>query len=107
MLAPLIHFTTYGGNPVSMAAGSAVLDVIDGEGLTSRWTCSTGRWRASKQHKSLFDHGAFWGDLPARRVNSPMPSIDTAVTPWRAGSSLKVRKLLPSTRSRQRARNTS
>lgn len=93
MLAPLIQFTTYGGNPVSMAAGSAVLDVIDGEGLqenaredaremglllgkgglqgnvlrikpplcitvedalTSRWTCSTGRWRASKQHKSLF-----------------------------------------------------
>ena len=28
-----VHFNTFGGNPVSMAAGSAVLDVIDEEGL--------------------------------------------------------------------------
>ncbi len=28
-----IHFNTYGGNPVSMAAGSAVLDVIDEDAL--------------------------------------------------------------------------
>jgi alanine-glyoxylate transaminase/(R)-3-amino-2-methylpropionate-pyruvate transaminase len=28
-----IHFNTYGGNPVSMAAGLAVLDVIEREGL--------------------------------------------------------------------------
>ena len=28
-----IHFNTFGGNPVCMAAGSAVLDVIDEEGL--------------------------------------------------------------------------
>ncbi len=27
------HFNTFGGNPVSMAAGLAVLDVIDGDGL--------------------------------------------------------------------------
>jgi alanine-glyoxylate transaminase/(R)-3-amino-2-methylpropionate-pyruvate transaminase len=32
-LAQRIHFNTYGGNPVSMAAGLAVLDVIDEEGL--------------------------------------------------------------------------
>ena len=28
-----VHFNTFGGNPVSMAAGSAVLDVIEEEGL--------------------------------------------------------------------------
>ena len=32
-LGQRIHFNTYGGNPVSMAAGLAVLDVIDEDGL--------------------------------------------------------------------------
>ena len=32
-LAQRIHFNTYGGNPVSMAQGLAVLDVIDEDGL--------------------------------------------------------------------------
>jgi alanine-glyoxylate transaminase/(R)-3-amino-2-methylpropionate-pyruvate transaminase len=32
-LAQRIHFNTFGGNPVSMAAGLAVLDVIDEDGL--------------------------------------------------------------------------
>ena len=32
-LAQKLHFNTFGGNPVSMAAGSAVLDVIDQENL--------------------------------------------------------------------------
>jgi alanine-glyoxylate transaminase/(R)-3-amino-2-methylpropionate-pyruvate transaminase len=32
-LADRLHFNTFGGNPVSMAAGLAVLDVIDEEGL--------------------------------------------------------------------------
>ncbi len=32
-LSQRIHFNTYGGNPVSMAAGLAVLDVIDEDGL--------------------------------------------------------------------------
>jgi alanine-glyoxylate transaminase/(R)-3-amino-2-methylpropionate-pyruvate transaminase len=32
-LTQRIHFNTYGGNPVSMAAGLAVLDVIDADGL--------------------------------------------------------------------------
>lgn len=33
VLTQRIHFNTFGGNPVSMAAGLAVLDVIDEEGL--------------------------------------------------------------------------
>jgi alanine-glyoxylate transaminase/(R)-3-amino-2-methylpropionate-pyruvate transaminase len=32
-LTQRIHFNTFGGNPVSMAAGLAVLDVIDEDGL--------------------------------------------------------------------------
>lgn len=32
-LAQRVHFNTFGGNPVSMAAGLAVLDVIDEEGI--------------------------------------------------------------------------
>jgi alanine-glyoxylate transaminase/(R)-3-amino-2-methylpropionate-pyruvate transaminase len=32
-LTQRIHFNTFGGNPVCMAAGAAVLDVIDDEGL--------------------------------------------------------------------------
>lgn len=32
-LTQRVHFNTFGGNPVSMAAGLAVLDVIDEEGL--------------------------------------------------------------------------
>jgi alanine-glyoxylate transaminase/(R)-3-amino-2-methylpropionate-pyruvate transaminase len=32
-LTQRVHFNTYGGNPVSMAAGIAVLDVIDEEGI--------------------------------------------------------------------------
>jgi alanine-glyoxylate transaminase/(R)-3-amino-2-methylpropionate-pyruvate transaminase len=32
-LGQKIHFNTFGGNPVSMAAGLAVLDVIEEEGL--------------------------------------------------------------------------
>jgi alanine-glyoxylate transaminase/(R)-3-amino-2-methylpropionate-pyruvate transaminase len=33
VLAQRLHFNTFGGNPVAMAAGLAVLDVIDEEGL--------------------------------------------------------------------------
>ena len=33
VLAQRIHFNTFGGNPVSMAAGLAVMEVIEEEGL--------------------------------------------------------------------------
>lgn len=33
VLAQRLHFNTFGGNPVSMAAGLAVMDVIEAEGL--------------------------------------------------------------------------
>jgi alanine-glyoxylate transaminase/(R)-3-amino-2-methylpropionate-pyruvate transaminase len=38
-LTSRIHFNTFGGNPVSMAAGLAVLDVIDEDGLACSRDC--------------------------------------------------------------------
>ena len=45
-LTQRVHFNTYGGNPVSMAAGLAVLDVIDEEGLQENARVVGGRFRA-------------------------------------------------------------
>ena len=35
-LTQRLHFNTFGGNPVSMAAGLAVLDIIDEEGIQEK-----------------------------------------------------------------------
>jgi alanine-glyoxylate transaminase/(R)-3-amino-2-methylpropionate-pyruvate transaminase len=45
-LTQRIHFNTYGGNPVSMAAGLAVLDVIDADGLQENSRVVGGRLKA-------------------------------------------------------------
>jgi alanine-glyoxylate transaminase/(R)-3-amino-2-methylpropionate-pyruvate transaminase len=45
-LTERIHFNTFGGNPVCMAAGMAVLDVIDKEGLQENCRVLGGRLRA-------------------------------------------------------------
>jgi len=41
-----IHFNTFGGNPVCMAAGSAVLDVIDEDGLQENCKVVGGRLKS-------------------------------------------------------------
>src|SRR4051812_45650345 len=45
-LTQRIHFNTFGGNPVSMAAGLAVLDIIDEDGLQENSRLVGGRFRA-------------------------------------------------------------
>jgi alanine-glyoxylate transaminase/(R)-3-amino-2-methylpropionate-pyruvate transaminase len=45
-LTQRIHFNTFGGNPVCMAAGLAVLDVIDEEGLQENARVVGGRLKA-------------------------------------------------------------
>ena len=50
-----IHFNTFGGNPVCMAAGSAVLDVIDDEGLQEHSRIVGGRLKAGLK-KLMSDH---------------------------------------------------
>ena len=50
-----IHFNTFGGNPVCMAAGSAVLDVIDEEGLQENSRVVGARLKAGLK-KLMSDH---------------------------------------------------
>ena len=45
-LTQRLHFNTYGGNPVSMAAGLAVLDVIEEDGLQDNARVVGGAFRA-------------------------------------------------------------
>ncbi len=45
-LAQRIHFNTYGGNPVSMAAGLAVLEAIDEDGLQENCRVVGGHFKA-------------------------------------------------------------
>jgi alanine-glyoxylate transaminase/(R)-3-amino-2-methylpropionate-pyruvate transaminase len=45
-LAQRLHFNTFGGNPVSMAAGLAVMEVIEEEGLQRNAKVVGGRFRA-------------------------------------------------------------
>jgi alanine-glyoxylate transaminase/(R)-3-amino-2-methylpropionate-pyruvate transaminase len=46
VLTQRIHFNTFGGNPVSMAAGLAVLDAIDEDGLQENSRVVGGRFKA-------------------------------------------------------------
>jgi alanine-glyoxylate transaminase/(R)-3-amino-2-methylpropionate-pyruvate transaminase len=55
-----IHFNTFGGNPVCMAAGSAVLDVIDEDGLQENCRVVGGRLKSGlrnlmKDHQLVGD----------------------------------------------------
>jgi len=46
VLTQRIHFNTFGGNPVSMAAGLAVLDVIEQDGIQQNAAAMGARFRA-------------------------------------------------------------
>lgn len=59
-LTQKIHFNTFGGNPVSMAAGIAVLDTIDAEGLQQNAKrlgarLKSGLDRLAKSHRLIGD----------------------------------------------------
>ncbi len=59
-LTQRIHFNTFGGNPVCMAAGNAVLDVIDEDGLQENSRVvgarlKTGLQRLMKEHRVVGD----------------------------------------------------
>src|SRR5207302_6409174 len=59
-LAQKLHFNTFGGNPVSLAASLAVLDVIDEEGIQANAKklgarFKSGLERLAKSHKIIGD----------------------------------------------------
>ncbi len=59
-LTQRIHFNTFGGNPVCMAAGSAVLDVIDEDGLQENSRVvgarlKSGLQKLMKEHRIIGD----------------------------------------------------
>ena len=59
-LTQRIHFNTFGGNPVCMAAGNAVLDVIDEDGLQENSRVIGGKLKAglqklAKEHSIIGD----------------------------------------------------
>ena len=60
-LTSRIHFNTFGGNPVCMAAGSAVLDVIDEDGLQENCRVVGGRLKAGL--KKLMSEHKLVGDV--------------------------------------------
>lgn len=60
-LAQRLHFNTFGGNPVCMAAGLAVLDVIEEEGLQRNCKVVGGRLKAGLRR--LMDSHPTIGDV--------------------------------------------
>ncbi len=60
-LAQRIHFNTYGGNPVSMAAGLAVLEAIDEDGLQENCRVVGGHFKAGLER--LMERHALIGDV--------------------------------------------
>lgn len=60
-LTKRVHFNTFGGNPVSMAAGLAVLEVIEEEGLQENCRVVGGRFKAGL--KMLQQTHALVGDV--------------------------------------------
>ena len=63
-LARRIHFNTYGGNPISCAAGKAVLEVVDRENLQQR--CAQLGDRLLKGLAGLKDRHSIIGDVRGR-----------------------------------------
>ena len=60
VLAQRLHFNTFGGNPVSMAAGLAVMEVIEEDGLQRNAQVVGGRLRAglerlAREHRLIGD----------------------------------------------------
>jgi len=97
-LTQRVHFNTFGGNPLSMAAGLAVLDIIEEDGLQENARVVGGRLKAGLRdlmvrHRLIGDvrgMGLMLGAELVRNRATKEPATEETVAVWEAAKEMGV-----------------